>query len=256
MKAAVHLVIPCFRESGRIPPFLEALGRELGEEGGVTLQVVEDGSGAEEQARMAALVESARTRHPFVLPPLLLEKNLGKGGAVHAGWKHHPAAEWLGFVDADGATPAPEVRRLIQEARRDDGSVSALFASRITMLGRDLRRHAGRQMAGRFFSLLVSTALRIPVHDSQCGLKLLRRGAWERIAPVLTVTDFGFDIELLAALTDAGCRVVESPVDWHVMPGGKLRFFRDAARMVRDIAQVRARRRTAAWRAALAAPDA
>jgi glycosyltransferase involved in cell wall biosynthesis len=244
---SVHLVIPCYLESGRIGAFLEELCRLSGREGGISILVVDDGSGAEEQERLQALVEVLRKEHPHLRSPLMLPANLGKGGAVHAGWKVHQDVEWLGFVDADGACSATETMRLIAMARELKGHERALFASRNHLLGHRIERHWYREFIGHMHSRIVSVLLGIPVHDSQCGLKLVPRRAYERIVPLLQVDDFGFDIELLAALVDSGCAVEEVPVDWHEVGGGKLRLFRDAWKMFCDILKVRQRRITPAW---------
>src|SRR4051812_24884542 len=102
VKPRIHLVIPCYSESGRIPTFLEELCRLTADEN-VSILIVDDGSGAEEQQRMEALVEKLRENHSQLRPTMLLPTNGGKGAAVHAGWRAHHGEEWLGFVDADGA---------------------------------------------------------------------------------------------------------------------------------------------------------
>jgi glycosyltransferase involved in cell wall biosynthesis len=247
MSTSVHLVIPCYKESGRIGAFLEELCSLSGGECGISILVVDDGSGAEEQERMQALVDTMRGDHPHLRPLLMLPANVGKGGAVHAGWKAHQGEQWLGFVDADGACSATETMRLISMTRELAGHERALFASRNHLLGHRIERHWYRDFIGRVHSRIVSILLDIPVHDSQCGLKLVPRRAYDRIMPLLRVEDFGFDIELLAALVDSGCPVEEVPVDWHEVDGGKLRLFRDAWKMFCDILKVRQRRNTAAW---------
>ncbi len=247
MNGHVHLVIPCYCESGRIGAFLAELCVLAAQEGGVSILVVDDGSGAEEQRRMQALVESMRAQHPHLLPPLMLPKNRGKGGAVHAGWKAHQGEEWLGFVDADGACPAAETMRLIAMAREKRSTPRAVFGSRTHLLGHRIERHWHRALIGRAHSWIASMFLHIPVHDSQCGLKLVPRSAYTRIAPLLRIDDFGFDIELLAALVDSGCAVEEVPIDWHEVRGGKLRLLKDAWKMFCDILEVRRRRTTEEW---------
>jgi dolichyl-phosphate beta-glucosyltransferase len=247
MPDRVHLVIPCFFESGRIGAFLDELCVRSAQEGGISILVVDDGSGAEEQQRMHALVEPLMKQHPHLRAPLMLPKNRGKGGAVHAGWNEHQGQEWLGFVDADGACSATETVRLIKLARIQDRPKHALVASRVRMLGHRVQRYWHREVISRIHATLVYTILRIPVHDSQCGLKLVPRSVYEHLAPHLKVDDFGFDIELIASLVDSGCAVEEVPVDWHEVSGGKLRLFRDAWKMFCDILSVRQRRTTAEW---------
>lgn len=246
-EADVFLVVPCYRESGRIGAFLPELCAALTSCGGVSLLIVEDGGGADEQEIMSRFVEGWRSQHSFVMPPLLLRENSGKGGAVYAGWAKNAAAGWLAFVDADGSVPAAEVVRLIHQARGEGTAPRAIFASRVKMLGRRIDRLFTRHLLGRIYATLVSELLHIPVYDSQCGLKLIPSAAFEKARPLLTVPGFAFDAELLLALLRTGCDVIEAPIDWHETPGGKIRLIRDSLRMARDVLSIRARARSAPW---------
>jgi dolichyl-phosphate beta-glucosyltransferase len=244
----VLLVVPCFRESNRIGAFLPELCTALRACEKVTVLVVEDGGGTSEQARMSELIEGWRKQHANLLPPLLLPENIGKGGAVYAGWREHENAGWLGFVDADGSCPAREVVRLIKLARMETNPPRALFASRVKMLGHKIHRQLMRHLLGRIFATLVSELLDVPVYDSQCGLKLVPGASFRKIKPALSVNGFAFDAQLLLALRHSGCDVIEVPIDWHETPGGKIRLVRDAMTMTRDVLAIRKQSRTAAWR--------
>lgn len=245
--SSVHLVIPCYRESGRIGAFLPDLCRAMQAfSGQVRIQVVEDGSCAAEVQCMREIVEKLRVDFPWLLPLKVLERNLGKGGAVYAGWADHVGADWLAFVDADGSCSAHEVARLLA-MRADAREVpTALFASRVKMLGRKVERLLKRHWLGRVYATLVSELLNVPVYDSQCGLKLLPRLAFERIAPRLRIKGFAFDVELMVALLDTGCGIREVPIDWQEVAGGKVSLLRDSWRMARDVWDIRCRRPT--WR--------
>ncbi len=242
MPATVHLVIPCYHESGRIGPFLTELCSVTRELGAVTILVVEDGSDAAEAELMRQIIAPLCQQHPHLLDPLFLPANLGKGGAVYAGWAQGTSADWLGFVDADGSCSATEVAKLIRLAREQTAPSTALFASRWDQTGDKVRRQWKRRLIGRVFGTLVSTLLHIPIHDSQCGLKLVPRLAYQRIAPRLRIHGFAFDVELLAALHDSGCEVEEIPIAWHETPGGHVHLIRDSIRMARDVLAIRRRR--------------
>ena len=241
MPASIHLVIPCYHESGRIGPFLAELCETLAPLGGITIRVVEDGSDEDEKKRMSTIIEAQRTQTPLLLEPLFLPQNLGKGGAIYASWNAEKSADWLAFVDADGSCSAAEVARLIQLAREAPEN-TALFASRVKMLGKCVSRDFRRHLIGRVYATLVSEMLRIPVYDSQCGLKLVPRACFERIASKLTIHGFAFDVELLALLLDSGCAVQEVPISWHETPGGKVHLLRDSFLMARDVWRVRQKR--------------
>lgn len=244
----VLLVVPCSRESGRIGGFLPGLCEGLESLGGCHVLVVEDGSDADEQRRMNDMVGALQAKHPLLCDLLMLPENIGKGAAVYAGWAHHPGTEWLAFVDADGSIPADEVCRLIKLARERGSEHGAIIASRVHMLGKEVRRRFYRHLIGRVYATLVSRLLHIQVYDSQCGCKLVPRRAFETIAPGLKTTGFAFDVELLVKLQDSGCPVWEEPVNWHEVPGGKVRLVRDSILMFRDVMKIRSRRQEQAPR--------
>ena len=81
----------------------------------------------------------------------------------------------------------------------------------------------------------------IPVYDSQCGFKLIRRKCYEAIRSELREKRFAFDVELLVALRHIGAKVIEVPIDWFDVPGSKVHFVRDTARMVAAIIGIRMR---------------
>ncbi len=252
MAMSVHLVIPCFRESGRLPGFLPGLCAAMDALGGVRVLVVDDGSGTPEWEATCALVETLRPAHPCLDPLLALPDNLGKGGAVYAGWRaSSKSADWLAFVDADGSCSASETSRLLRLAQSQPGSLAAidpnlsgeppaaLIASRVKMLGRKVDRQLKRHLIGRVYATLVSQLLGIPVYDSQCGLKVIPHAAFTAVAPGLKVRGFAFDVDLILALLNHGSPVLEVPIDWHEVPGGKVRLLRDSWRMAREIWRLR-----------------
>ncbi|MEZ5384616.1 MAG: hypothetical protein R3F13_03795 [Prosthecobacter sp.] len=124
----------------------------------------------------------------------------------------------------------PGVGLTIPTRRQQTEPHTALFASRMNQFSGQVRRQWKRRLIGRVFGLLVSTVLGIRIHDSQCGLKFIPRAAYQRIAPFLRIHGFAFDVELLAALHDAGVPVEGS----HRMardPGGHVHLIRDSLRM-------------------------
>jgi dolichyl-phosphate beta-glucosyltransferase len=238
------IAIPCFRESKRLPLFLDSLCVELAEAPFQTsIVIVDDGSGHSEAAALRFVADDFRKRYPRLIEdPVFLKKNLGKGGAVYAGWKaasNNPASELLCFVDADGAVPAYEVRRLIEQLFSDrDHRWDGLFGSRVKMLGSSVKRRAVRHYTGRVFATFASVLTGIEIYDSQCGLKIVRRSAYEAIAPKLKEMRFAFDVELALLLLKAGFAIREVPIDWAEVPGSKVRLVRDSIRMFSGVVRI------------------
>jgi dolichyl-phosphate beta-glucosyltransferase len=240
------LVIPSFRDSDRLAPFLRELVTTL--PGHFSILISEDGSGREEAGRIKALVLKMRqetstraTGGPELLDPLIHDPNSGKGGAVLRGWRQRKDHDLLAFADADGAVSAGEIVRAEQFMRKASPSIDALFASRVKMLGRTIHRSKVRHYTGRVFATLVSVVGRVPAYDTQCGFKILTALAFDKISPFCRSHGFAFDVELLLLLLKTGHRVVEFPVDWEDVAGSKVHLLRDSTRMAREVLQIRRR---------------
>lgn len=237
----VHLVIPAYNEGRRLPNYLPRLCEALaGSSSSWQITVVDDGSREAESRQMQACVGCCGPNvhfHP-------LPANQGKGAAVYAGWNRKSESEWLGLLDADGSIPPHEVVRLLGTLKGKD-TPDALFCSRCKILGRTVQRSWLRHLAGRLFATFVCVATGIPVYDSQCGFKLVRRECYEGIRSRLREKRFAFDVELLVALTESGARIIEFPIDWFDVPGSKVHFIRDTVHMLATI--VRLRKRGCHW---------
>lgn len=245
---AVTLVIPAYREGTRLPPLLRALVEEAGRAPSppVEILVVDDGSGSEERAREEEAVRAAQAALEAAGSPHrarfeAAEVNRGKGAAIRLGWtRAHPAAEWLGFLDADGAVPASEAWRLVRGLPGRDG-VDVVAGTRILMAGRTIRRSLVRHLQGRVFATLVERAFHLGFYDTQCGLKLARAARVRSILPRLAEDRWLLDIELLALLARGGARMREEPIDWADPGGSKVVPGLDAAKMALGLWRMRRR---------------
>jgi dolichyl-phosphate beta-glucosyltransferase len=203
----------------------------------VVIQIVDDGSPPPETARLRALLPLGDHGSCTVAPLLALTRNTQKGGAILAAWRAHPRAAWFAFVDADGAIPAAEVRRLLVTALAPGASDQAWLAVRPP----DTARPLLRRFTSRIFSILAASVCSLPVADTQCGLKLISASAWTAIEPNFLESGFCFDVELLARLHRARISLVPFPLRWIDRPGGHVRLWRAAPTMV--LALLRLRRR-------------
>lgn len=154
---------------------------------------------------------------------------LGKGGVIAATFRQS-AADLVGFVDADCATPPAELLRLADAA--ESPGVDGAIASRhhpASVLPR--RRTAVRRLTSAGFAFGVRRLLGLPYRDTQCGAKVLRREPAQRIVPSIGRTDLLFDVDLLLAARDAGLRIVEVPTVWIDQDGSRVDPVADTRRM-------------------------
>jgi glycosyltransferase involved in cell wall biosynthesis len=238
-----RLVVPCYDEATRLrdATFLDALS----ERPWLSLLFVDDGSRDATAERLEALVARAGARATL----LRLGENRGKGEAVRAGLCAALAREdavFVGYWDADGATPFAELDRLAGHLASHAGLLGAI-GSRRPAPDAEIRRSAWRAVAARVASALIVRALGARLHDTMCGAKLFRAGPrLERVLAEPFRTRWTFDVELLARISadagpgsDLGEIVHEVPIRrWRDVPGSKVRPA-DVARVPFDLWRIR-----------------
>ena len=146
---------------------------------------------------------------------------IGKGGALLAGFRHHAGVDWVGFVDADGATPAASLFGLL------DVSAADVVVGRRAMAERPL----GRRVTSLGFNLAVRLLLGLTTRDTQCGAKFFRSSLMPAILEQVDTCDMAVDVDLLLAARSVGAVVSERPVTWADQPGSKVQIFRTSALM-------------------------
>jgi dolichyl-phosphate beta-glucosyltransferase len=125
------------------------------------------------------------------------------------------------FTDADLATPAEEIGKLLHVAETTSSNV--VIGSR-RAIGADVKREQVwyRNLLGRLANKLIQTLLLPGILDTQCGCKLFSRKAVQDIFPQITTGGWGFDIEVLARAKKLGYAVTEVGVRWHDVAESKV----------------------------------
>jgi glycosyltransferase involved in cell wall biosynthesis len=167
-----------------------------------------------------------------------IDHAIGKGGAVRAGFLA-ARAPIVGYVDADGATPPEEIRRLFGLVR---GQVAGVIGSRWTQGARVVVAQPFlRRLASRAFNLLVRIFFGLPFHDTQCGAKVFRADAVREIAGALEVANFAFDIDILHALRRRGHNIVEVPTEWRDVDDSRVDLPQASKQMLLALVRLRLR---------------
>ena len=96
-----------------------------------------------------------------------------------------------------------------------------------------------RQFASRVFHLIVQILFRMNIRDTQCGAKVMRREAVEKVHSSLRIADMAFDINLLYSLNRAGYRILEVPTEWTDKIGSKVTLFRTSLVMFLSVVRIR-----------------
>ena len=149
-------------------------------------------------------------------------------------------ADWVGYWDADLATPLEELEGFVAYAAMTAGRVDGVIGSRIYKLGSRIVRSYRRHVLGRCFATVAAMLLGLECYDSQCGAKLFRPDLVDETFGEPFVSRWIFDVEILMRLR--GRRLVEYPLrQWADVQGSKVRVLRVAVRTLVDLLRIRQR---------------
>jgi len=207
----VSVILPVYRLAPSVAANIERTVGALAGVDGTEIIVVDDGS----DDGTLAVAQNAATTHPNVTA-IGYPDNAGKGSAIRAGFEASRGGIVI-FLDGDLDLPPEQLPALI--AKFEDMGVDALVGSK-----RDSMKAGGypwwRRTMSRLFSWAMRFAFRLPVSETQTGLKLLRREPLERLLPQMRVTRYAYDIELLVLMHRHGYRLAEIPVTMRVAQSG------------------------------------
>jgi dolichyl-phosphate beta-glucosyltransferase len=193
--SSICIIIPCYNEADRLP--VDVFLSYVHQVSTVNFCFVDDGS----TDQTGFLLEAMRRQHPDRIEIQSLAKNEGKARAVQSGMLLNLSKpfDYLGFFDADLATPLTAIHDLT-EALDTNPSLDLVMGSRIKHLGTDIQRDTFRHYVGRIIATVISSILKLPVYDSQCGAKLFRHGIVDNLFREPFISPWLFDVELLARL--------------------------------------------------------
>lgn len=200
----VSLVLPAFNEAGVIYQTvresvraMELLGRPY------EIVVVDDGSTDETPREIDRAVRDLNN-----VKVVTIGENAGKGNALKRGFQAS-TLELVCFLDSDLDIHPYQVQNLISEIDRTGADI--VIGSK-----RHPRSKLEYPRARRFYSsiyyYLILVLFRLPIRDSQTGIKLFRREVLASIFPRVVNMQYVLDLELLLIANYMGYRIVEAPV--------------------------------------------
>ena len=196
------MIVPSYRDREHIVANLRRLTNAL-DTTGARWEVLVVVDGDAETFRRASAAVSGAVR-VFSSP-----RNVGKGFALRCGMAH-ARGQYVTFIDSDMEIGPEEIGRMLSLLRLYDADI-VVGSKRhpLSQVHYPLLRRV--QSAG--YHRLCRLLFRVKVHDTQTGLKLMRREVSEDVLRVALVKRFAFDLELLAIADHLGYdRIIEAPV--------------------------------------------
>lgn len=134
-------------------------------------------------------------------------RNQGKGCALRTGFAHALRSHWDGVVtlDSDGQHDPAEIPQLIAEGERQHASL--VLGNRVV---NGARMPAARRWANAAMSRLISTRIRQPIPDSQCGFRFIHKELLDTLP--LRAKRFEAETELVIWTAVRRWKIISVPV--------------------------------------------
>ncbi|MFH1451629.1 MAG: glycosyltransferase [archaeon] len=206
----LSIIVPALNEEKRIGVFFEnyiSYFKNLKKQGILDFEIVLVLNNCEDNTKGVA--ESFNLDEMIILE--LLQE--GKGIAITEGFKNALTRDndFIGFVDADMATPPEAFFALVRGMRGYDGTIANRWDKRSIIKA---RQSLLRRILSRGFNLIVKSLFLFPYQDTQCGAKIFRRKMIEKVIPKIGSTRWAFDIDLLFYSKKAGAKIKSVPTIW------------------------------------------
>jgi len=225
----LSVVIPAYNEVVRIAPTIGAIASYVCSLDIPWELIVSDDGSKDHTVALCNDLGLANLR------VLVADRNGGKGSAVRRGVLA-ARGERILFTDADNSTPIEELEKLM---RRMDEGYDIVIGSRAAIGAEEAHRSLIRRLMSNTLRAMIRPILGMNIKDTQCGFKLFRREAAQRIFAVQTIMGFSFDLEILYLAHKYGYRVAEEPVRWIDAPGSKVDKMKEIRRFLKDMATIK-----------------
>ena len=200
------LVIPSYNEEKRIKPVVENFSDFLSKNiDKYEIIAVCNGCTDTTPKIISALAKKNRS-----IKLLNFKKKLGKGGAIVQGFKK-AQFDNLGFIDADESVSPEEIMFLLNNLQNYD----CVIGSRKLKNSRILAKQSlPRRISSRVFNIIINALFNLNIKDTQCGAKVFKKRAIDKIISQIKTKDYEFDVELLWKLKKNKFKIKELPIAW------------------------------------------
>lgn len=227
------LLIPAYNEESRIEPVLRSYAEYMPRNYQGKFQLVVVLNGCRDDT--LGVVRKVAADYPQI-SAVEYADSIGKGGALIEGLRLAPLADYIGYVDADGATAPPAFLDLVRHIDQADCVIGSRWVHGAVL---HQMQTGQRRFASRVFHAIVQFFFKMNIRDTQCGAKVMRRTAVEKIHADLCIADMAFDINLLYSLKRNGFKILEVPTEWTDKAGSKVALGRTSITMLLSVVRLK-----------------
>jgi glycosyltransferase involved in cell wall biosynthesis len=201
----LDVIFPCFQKADQIEEVLRRSITVFDEAGLVfRLIVVVDGPD-QDCVRNIEKIDDSRVNK------ILLPLNLGKGGAIRAGFKLCDA-DFVAFLDADlDLHPSAIVNAIKLMSDPTNSNIFCTYGSKFHEES-SVNYPFVRRIVSYVYRILVRILFGLDVDDTQTGVKVFRFEAISRAIALSSENRFLFDVELLAVCNNFEYQMISMPI--------------------------------------------
>ncbi len=241
----INLVVPVYNEEDR---FVASYWGDIIAIPNVRVLFVIDGATDDSYTIFSNLVRES------VHEVLMLPKNVGKAEAVRLGFcakiDNIVENDLVGFMDADPAFNVDDLKKFFQltESLIADNSqpgtkYDSVWASRVDLRGRNIKRTAKRHYIGRFINTCLSLFIPSIPYDTQCGLKVFRNSfTFKEILEKSFRTKWFIDLELLLRWNklapETPMKIWEEPLGFWADVSGSSLSLKSGVRVLKEMVYI------------------
>ena len=233
MQKKLSLVVPAYNEEKRIGKFLESYLKYFDSQGLEYEIVVVINNTNDRTEEIVRGFKSKKIK-------ILRFKAGGKGFAVKEGFIYslNENYEYIGFVDADLATPPESFHFLLKcmVKNKSDGAIADRTLKRSVI---NPKMTFKRKIFSRVFNFYVRSLFLFKYRDTQCGAKIFRREAIRNVCKKIGMTKWAFDVELLYLLDKKRFKIISCRTKWENRDKSKIKLLKDSLRMFFAVLQLR-----------------
>jgi len=223
----LSIIIPVYNEEKRICSCLNSLCAFVSGSGMKTEVVVsEDGS----TDRTVDIVYAYMREFPFIRL-VHSDRRLGKGGGIREGI-FASKGKFILYMDVDLAVKPTEIPRLLDGLMH---GFDIVIGSRELSDSKLIRRQPFyREFLGKSYNRIFRLLFRIPIYDTQCGFKALKREVAIDLMEHVSTNGFSFDTDLIVRAVK-NYKILEIPVTWAHGSMSKVRTFNQILTMLCEL---------------------
>ena len=137
------------------------------------------------------------------------EVNRGKGGAIKHGVEK-ATGDVIGFIDADLDLSPDHLVRFV--SHMNESGCDVVIGSKMHKDSK-LDYPPLRRFVSWGYFVILKILFGMKIKDTQTGVKIYKTSIIKKVAPLLHVSGYAFDIEVLALCSNEGAKIDEMPVE-------------------------------------------